>query len=91
MRESGNDGEGFMVARIDLWRVERQFTAIQLADFAAVVVLGLAAGGVDDGTEQVVGVPCEVSTGGDHRNDRFGEARIKAGEGVAEIPVPAAP
>ena len=51
----------------------------------------MAAGFLDDFSEHVVGVSGEVSAGGDHRNDRFGEVCIKAGEGVAESSVPATP
>lgn len=50
----------------------------------------MTTGFLDDAAEQTIGVAAEMSAGGDHRSDRFGEIRIETGEGVAEIPAPVA-
>jgi hypothetical protein len=46
----------------------------------------LAAGFLDDFSEQVGGVAGEVSAGGDHRNDGIGEVRIKGSEASQSPP-----
>jgi hypothetical protein len=50
----------------------------------------LAAGFLDNFSEQIVGVAGEAGASRNQCNDRFGEVRIETGEGVAEIPAPVA-
>ena len=55
----------------------------------------LAAGLVDDRSEQVIGLTAAVSAGGDHGNDGDRDFGIEAGEGIAQgdgvLVVPQAP